>query len=162
MPRLPRALIAVSVLLFAVAVLLPAAYYIDGPRSGLDMLVVGWIGPILHHFGWYANPLLLTSWILGLSRKPRRAEIRVRLGYVALAVACTSFVSLPLCDMPRKDGMVSADFMGLGPAIFVWLAAFVLDMVSARKGLEALRAETMTLPPRAGASAAGRTPGDRT
>ncbi len=146
MPNGPRALIAVSVLLFVVAVLLPAAQYEDGPRAGFDMLVLGWIGPLAGHFGWYANPLLLTSWVLGLSRKPRRAEIRVGLGYAALGLACTSLVSLPLGEMPRNDGLVAADFVRLGPGVFVWLAAFVVEMVSAHKGREALRPATATRP----------------
>ena len=121
-PMRPRLLAAGACLvLLAVACALPAAQMEkDETWNGAQMLGMGWLGIFIGQFGWLANPLMLLSLILLITRHPRAAVI---VSLLSIAIGCHSF-SLPGATIPLDEGGArKTTVLALGPAVYVWLAA---------------------------------------
>lgn len=118
----PRLLAAGACLvIFAVACALPAAYMAkDETWNGVQMLGMGWLAIFIGQFGWLANPLLLLSLILVLTRHDRAA---VSVSILSVAIGCHSFLLTGAVIPLDEGGVRKTTILALGPAVYVWLAA---------------------------------------
>ena len=88
---------------------------------GYEILITGWLSPVVFNFAWYANPVyLLTGIGLFLGKTaPRSSLLSVVLGF----------------DMFRLSELASSvgnyEIYGLGWGAIVWLAALLLMMAAA-------------------------------
>jgi ATP/ADP translocase len=127
-----RWFIAVSVVLFAISIGLPTGWWSadDGTlfsKWGTEMLFLGWMGPLAFQIGWYGNPLLLVSWITGALSSTRRGWMASSvIAGLALLVAGTSLLTLPLFEIFGRNEAEGATLTIPGPGIFVWLGSFLL------------------------------------
>lgn len=118
---LQQAAASVCKFAFAVSLLLPSLVERGGSGPGFIVLMVGWLGPLVGIYAWYANPLLYLS--LRLSRS-RRGAARV----VAIGGFCLALTALTVKKIPYDDGY--HDLIGFGIGYYLWLACFPLAIVS--------------------------------
>ncbi len=106
---------------------------VRGPVGGLglEMLMLGWLGPMAGHAGWFGNPFLFLTWIIvggSTQRDPGTKDsvgaraTRVLLPVVGVLIASTSVLTLPGADLltPGTHGVVTA----LGPGFYLWFGSF--------------------------------------
>ena len=123
--------LALAVVLFAASIGPDAAVYERVAHSGGFMLALGWFGPLTLHFGWYANPLLLVSWLMLPFARSRGLRLtNVILASFALLLGLSSYLTLEVCGMiGRNEGETAGDLLSFGPAIFLWTGAIVATLV---------------------------------
>ena len=126
-PRLLAAGACLVILVIACA--LPAAHMEnDETWNGVQMLGMGWLGIFIGQFGWLANPLMLLSLVLLLTRHDRAAVIA---SLLSVAIGCHSF-HLTGAIIPLDEGGVrKTTVLALGPAVYVWLAALASPLAAA-------------------------------
>jgi hypothetical protein len=121
-------LVGVSFLIFAGC--LPFdGYYIA--RDGLDkadpawgLLLIGWLG-IGETFAWFANPMLLLTWILVWLRHGRFAIVTA---FLASAFSLSFLLSKQiLCD----EGGGRSPIIGYGAGYWLWIASIAVALISA-------------------------------
>ncbi|RTL22191.1 MAG: hypothetical protein EKK52_06400 [Burkholderiales bacterium] len=119
-PTLKRWVLTCVGLAYAVSWALPV-FFFDGHRSlrGIEVLLSGWMGPVLLEFGWYANPCFLAACVaLAVGRE------RIALGssLVALLLGLTSFATTGWVF----DEAELTPIRGLGAGFGLWLCAIAL------------------------------------
>lgn len=133
-----------SILLLGVASLLPTGGFraesgAPVEWAGHTFLLCGWAGPLqrLTIVGWYANPLLWTSWIvLALRRYVASAFLLL----IALCFAVSSVTLFGAEIYQNEGGVNNLQLRAFLPGFYVWLAAFVVPFgFSALAGLVELR-----------------------
>ena len=124
--------IGVSVVLFVVSLFFPATHYEVVDHDAVLMLMIGWLGPLGMHVGWYANPLLLAAWIFSLVIGPRSSISAVVFAVSAVVVGATSYYTLAEFSMfGRNEGEMAGDLLGYGIAIHLWMASLVAGLGAA-------------------------------
>ena len=119
----------VSVLLYAVAL---AAEVLPGWR-GWSVLLSGWRESLMPGadprvaFGWLANPLLWTSWVLVFRSACGK-------GAMVAAAAVLLGVGVHFGDRLVTHGM-RVPMPRLGPGYWLWLAALIVALLAALIGL---------------------------
>ena len=104
--------------LFADMGIYPLAHDVPHVDSGWVLLRYGWLGPFVLSIGWYGNfPLLICIVTLLRGRVPSFA-----LATASLAIAASSLLPIVGLD-PRWDVPLS---LIRGPAVWLWLASFVI------------------------------------
>lgn len=93
------------------------------PTYGYHLASFGWAGPLGLSIAWYANLPYLYCIVELLRGKP----VPRRVALVSLLVAATGLV--PHAIFSEVDGWHRASFTG--PAIWLWLAAFVVNLLVA-------------------------------
>jgi hypothetical protein len=111
----PFAALAVSVVLWLVSLWLPALGDESGSMHGLEVLLIGWMGPITFTFAWYGN----LFWLVGAVFMARRKAPPVFVSLAGLALSATCLLN----DTVASDA-------GSGPAMmlvgaYVWLGSFL-------------------------------------
>lgn len=140
------ALGAVSALLFASSLVFSAGTWrvdssdVELAKSSVEMLLLGWLGPIAFQVGWYGNPLLLVSWIL--TGTGRGAIANVVCAGLATMLAASSFVTLPLWSIFGRNEGESATLASPGLGMCLWFLSFCVALGAAMAVLRARRADT--------------------
>lgn len=119
--------------LFVLSLPFDAAVYERVAHGGWFMLLMGWMGLMMFHLGWCANPLLFVAWLTFAFGKRRGVRITsVALFSVATLFALSSFVTLGSLEMiGRNEGEMAGDLDHFGPSIFLWTASIVVGLVGA-------------------------------
>jgi hypothetical protein len=120
-----------SLVLYLVACASPAIEFLKNgvePMSwyGVEALGLGVLGVLIGQYGWFANPLLLLSYVLLLFRRFIAASI---LALLAVAVATHSF-SLFHQHIPADEGDVNRlDAKAFGIGFYFWAASLLAAVV---------------------------------
>jgi len=132
LPVRPIALL-LSIGCFVASLPLDAAVYERTTHGGWFMLLMGWMGLLMFHVGWCANPLIFGGWI-SLAFAKRRAGRLITLVFFGLALlfAVTSYFTLAQIEMVgRNEGELAGDLDHFGPAIFLWTASICIGLIGA-------------------------------
>jgi hypothetical protein len=118
--------VAVSSALWIAALFAPCVQVIHGtptPLRGYRLALFGWLGPLELSIAWFANlPYFYCCMKLLRGNAPSR-----RAATVALLVALTAL--LPQLAYSEVFGWTKASLAG--PAIWLWLTAFVINFALA-------------------------------
>ena len=118
--------VGVSVAFFVASLFFTAAHYEVVDHPGIMMLLIGWMGPLGMHVGWYANPLLLAVWIFALVVGPRASIVALILAVLAVLVGATSYYTLAEFSMfGRNEGEMAGDLLRYGLSIHLWMASLL-------------------------------------
>jgi hypothetical protein len=91
---------------------------------GYRLAAFGWMGPLGLSIAWYANiPFLYCVWKLLRGQAPS-----LNVSLIAFCLALTAL--LPHISYSAVDGRHLAHFSG--PAVWLWLAAFAINLVLAK------------------------------
>jgi hypothetical protein len=126
-PLILRLLGLVALLLWFAALFAPMRLELAGPFYNVDfqpflgwrLASYGWLGPLGLAPGWYANIPLAISLIQCLRGRPPGR----RLAWVGLAVAATALAPFWYFGFA---GSFRSWYVVRGPALWLWLSAFVL------------------------------------
>lgn len=128
------AVVLVSIALFIAAVLTTVAYGRSGgapyEQRGLHYLLVGWMGVVFFHVGWYANPLLVILWVTLFSDGARRRRMYAVVALVAGLLALSSPVTILQFGMIGRNEGEMMRIGGFGPGLYLWLAAVLIPAVA--------------------------------
>ncbi|WP_158289020.1 hypothetical protein [Rubrivivax albus] len=91
--------------------------------SGAHVLAIGWLGPLMVNFAWYANLFFLISVALLLGK---RSAVWSSLLAAALPLQTITFVKVPLNEAGGAVGV-----FGLGWGFVVWYSATLLLVAAA-------------------------------
>lgn len=137
--------VALSAVFFAVSLFFSAGTWrvdhggAELTKSSIEMLFLGWLGPLGLQAGWYGNPMLLVSWALtGVGG--RAALPSVWCAALALLLAASSFVTLPLFSIFGRNEGEGATLVMPGPGMILWFASFCIALAAAIVALRAARA----------------------
>lgn len=134
----PRRFMWTSIAIFAVSLVFNGFYIeSDNPTawsSCFGLLLIGWLGIFDGIIAWFANPLLVASWIL--SRMRRTRKIAFVLAFAALLVA-VSF--LLVSDVMRDEAGNRARVSTYGIGYWLWLTSITVAMFGAALGVRADR-----------------------
>jgi len=109
--------------LFADMGIYPLADDVAHVDSGWVLLRYGWLGPFVLSVGWYGNfPLLICIVMLLRGRAPS-----FTLATVSLGIAASSL--LPIVGLDGRWGVPLS--LVRGPAVWLWLASFVIAWLPA-------------------------------
>ena len=90
---------------------------------GFRLMALGWMGPLALSFAWYANiPCFYSIW------KLFRGQASWHPALIAFCLALTAL--LPHAIYSEVDGWHRAYIVG--PALWLWLCAFAINLVLAR------------------------------
>ena len=101
---------------------------------GLEILMLGWLSPLLPNFAWFANPLFLLAVISLFAGRP--API---LTIVSAILALDTF---RLSSYPLNEGGASTPIYGFGWGVIFWFTALLLIMAASGSRQVELRIET--------------------
>jgi hypothetical protein len=118
--------------LFADMGIYPLADNVPHVDKGWVLLRYGWLGPFVLSVGWYGNFLLLICIVMLL----RGRAPGFTLATVSLGIAASSLLPIVGLD-PRWDVPLS---LVRGPAVWLWLASFVIAWLPAAHSRWASRA----------------------
>lgn len=119
-------IVLVGVALFATSLAFDAVEYSRMGKPSMELLTLGWMGPMLMHFGWYANVFLPLAWLLALVLKRPTAVISILIGGLGLLIGLTSFYTLSEFSLfGRHEGETAGDFVAWAPGIFLWTASLL-------------------------------------
>ena len=104
----------VSLTCFVLSLTMPAFYATNGPAYGMYFLMLGWLGPLIGQFGWFANLLLLVSHLLSLRGWFGKAAA---CGLLATLLALTSLSMRALYG--GSDG--SYPIVRTGTGVYLWI-----------------------------------------
>lgn len=126
-------------MLFAVS--LPLTAYQGTASSGVVefpgffMLLMGAMGILAGHVGWYANLLLPVTGVLALIGRRIPLIIAVVTGALGLVVAASSYPTLATLSMVGNNEAEMARFESFGPAIHLWVTCHGVVLAAAIVGL---------------------------
>lgn len=116
-----------SVFLLLVCNALPAIRFIEQPitfspryqtMAGFEFTLLGWMGPLGGHFGWYANPLMVIAWICLLARWQRAAQVLATLACFMVM----SSLSLIVMGLPKNEANIgSLSWDAFLPGYYLWV-----------------------------------------
>lgn len=112
-----------SVLLFAISLVLPVFDLRDQPDGyyiGLPVLIFGWLE---YPLAWLANPLWLGGLVFTLLGRPR---VALAASIVATALALTSLTYLGTELPTNASGATRADVVAMGSGFYLWGSSIVL------------------------------------
>src|ERR1700742_1943784 len=113
--------IAASVILYANSLSGTAFHYLDGGNGpdGLSLLGIGYFGPMVGVFAWYANPLLALSWLFSALNGHRIAL------YMSFAALLLGLSALLMHDfrLPDNNGGMVGSFTGY---FWLWIASMAV------------------------------------
>lgn len=107
---------------WAVSLFLPVAVTAGDFGQGTPgwvVLLLGWLGPVMYQFGWYANPLL--PLVLILAAKSRRGWVQKFSIIVALAMALLSLDALFWNVIPGEFTNSRMAYFHIG--FYLWLVS---------------------------------------
>ena len=122
--------IGASAAVFAIACVLPALTFqnLNGTeqswRGGMIFLL-GWMGALVGQFGWFANPLLLGSW---LSAGFRWRPGTVLFAAVALLIATQSFALFGEAIPADEGGVNKLTLTHMTPGFYFWMGSIVIAL----------------------------------
>ncbi len=118
---------------FVASLPLDAAVYERVAHGGFFMLVMGWMGLLMFHVGWCANPLLFGGWIsLAFAKRRTGRLVTIVLFGLALLFAVTSYFTLDQLEMiGRNEGETAGELESFGPAIFLWTTSIAIGLIGA-------------------------------
>lgn len=105
---------------WAISLPLPAAYVGDRVTYGFDVLGLGWLGPLMLHFGWFANlvlPVAMAAFLFGAA--PSRSWPQVA-GWMVLLCGLNS---LAWFNIPDDSGANPITRYGIG--YYLWMLATI-------------------------------------
>ena len=120
-PSRRRRLVALSWLAaWAASLPLPAAHVGNRVTYGFDVLMLGWLGPLMLHFGWFANlllPLAMAAFLFGAA--PSRSGPQI-VGWLILLCGLNSLVWVDL----YSDGSTKPIELH-GSGYYLWMLATI-------------------------------------
>jgi hypothetical protein len=120
----PKYLLSVSVLLFAVS-LTQFAFYVNTKDAWSDRaffpFLIGWLGVIDGEFSWFANPLLVVSWVAASLGKKTLALASV------ICAICFAASFMLRDHLIASEAPTYAKITGYGPGYWLWLASMALS-----------------------------------
>lgn len=125
-----RGLAVLSMALFAVSLMLPVGQWrVTGgdtliEKTPGEMLLLGWLGPLVLQFGWFGNPFLAFSWILIWFE--RYARIAVIASLMGTTLAVSSVFMLQWGAIFGRNEAESATLIAFGPGFLLWISSFVM------------------------------------
>jgi hypothetical protein len=128
------AVVLASAVLFLLACVLPAMTVFNTGRSarsqmfGLQLLLTGWLGPLVGQFAWYANPFHVLALVL-LGRRRFRPAL-----WVGLFVCGLGLTSLHWPDdtvYANEAGVTFYNLIRPHVGFYCWMASLVLIPASA-------------------------------
>lgn len=138
-------IVLAGVALFAASLAFDAAQYEVVTKSSTELLLLGWLGPMGLHFGWYANLLLPAAWVLSLVLKRPVSLIAIVLGAGTLLIGLTSFYTLSELSMiGRHEGETAGELIRFLPGIYLWTASLATGLAS---GVASLVLAQLAIPP---------------
>jgi hypothetical protein len=120
-----------SAAVFAIACALPALRFqtLNGTEQswfGGAIFLLGWMGALVGQFGWFANLLLLGSWI-SFGFRWRRAAILLAGG--ALLLAAQTFALFGEAIPADEGGVNKLTLTHFMPGFYFWIASIVIALV---------------------------------
>ncbi|MCU0671156.1 MAG: hypothetical protein MUE69_00040 [Myxococcota bacterium] len=119
------AAIAISVIALASGTALPSGHFTDESGTpvmwrGATFVLCGWFGPMMGGpiCGWYANPMLILSWILLALRRYRGASIVL---VIAAVLALSSATLFGVEVWQNEGGVNNLRLQHFGIGFYVWL-----------------------------------------
>jgi hypothetical protein len=117
-------IVLASIALFVVC-LTQDGFYIEGPNprawaSGFYLFLLGWLGLLSGTIAWFANPLLISAWVLFWLR---RYWIALALGVAALFCAL-SFLNVDTVVVSEAPTFAKVTGYGLG--YWLWIASMMV------------------------------------
>ena len=131
-PKLTNFSLALSIALFVTCFFFPA-YEVAGKsgpylESPLEVLITGWLGAHYSMLEWYANPLLLISWLLAIYKSYALSFLSA-LGAIYLGLSFLARKQMVLDTSPNYG-----DITGHGPGYWLWIASMALSLFTATAG----------------------------
>jgi len=149
----PRLGFVLTLVLWLAALFAPCSQVISASRFVLQQVIafrgyrlaaLGWLGPLSFSFAWYANiPYFYCVWKLLRGQSPPR-----RISLIALCLGLTAL--LPHAIYSEVDGWHRAHFSG--PAIWLWLAAYAINLAFAIPSIPSSTPYSAPNPPNAPSS----------
>lgn len=138
-PRIKVLLVAlVGLALFVAALFFECAVYERATYEGGLMALIGFMGPIAFHFGWYANPLALLAWGFSLVVGKKSAWFALFASGFATLLMLSAYVTLRHLTMLGENESESAGaFIRFGPGIYIWSLSILSAPVAATLSLRA-------------------------
>ena len=93
--------------------------------KGLNILALGWLGPLQGHTGWFANPLLAA--VVGLLLISGPAVSQGTLNWLSVAMAL--FVLNSAFWFSLTDSVGVQRILERGPGYFLWMAVMAACLV---------------------------------
>jgi hypothetical protein len=119
--------LAISVVLFGLACASPTLIFLrngtsDETWAGYMVLFLGWMGPFIGQFAWYANPLLFVGTITFLFRKWIATLVFIAL---TLLMAANTFL-LFFQEVPADEaGVNMLVLQNLHIGFYLWIASIL-------------------------------------
>ena len=119
--------LAVSLVLFALACASPTLIFLrngtsDETWAGYIVLLLGWLGPFLGQFAWYANPLLFVGMITFLVRQWVATIVLIALALLMAANTCLLFFQ----EVPADEaGVNMLTLQNLHIGFYLWIASIL-------------------------------------
>ena len=119
--------LAVSLVLFGLACASPTLIFLrngttDEPWAGYMVLFLGWLGPFIGQFAWYANPVLFVSMITFLVRQWMATLVLIAL---TLLMAANTFL-LFFQEVPADEaGVNMLTLQNLHIGFYLWIASIL-------------------------------------
>lgn len=88
--------------------------------KALCLFGIGWLGPLASYFEWYANPLLLASWVLALLGK-RTAVVAASVAALVLALSFLLHGRMIVSEAPTYSEIISHS-----SGYWMWLASIAV------------------------------------
>ncbi|MFK7988394.1 MAG: hypothetical protein AB8I08_20400 [Sandaracinaceae bacterium] len=137
--------VLVGIALFSASLAFDAAQFTVVNKSSAEMLMLGWMGPLGLHFGWYANLLLPSAWLLALVLKRPVAIGAMALGILTLLVGLTSFYTLGHFSVfGRHENETAGDLVRFLPGIYLWTASLATGLFA---GVASFVLAQLAIPP---------------
>jgi hypothetical protein len=119
--------LAVSIVLFALACASPTLIFLrngtsDETWAGYMVLLLGWLGPFIGQFAWYANPVLFVGMITFLVRQWVATIVLIAL---SLLMAANTFL-LFFQGVPADEaGVNMLTLQNLHIGFYLWIASIL-------------------------------------
>ena len=118
-------LIAVDILLFVLSLFFPVFLFATHePVMGHIVLVWGWWGMIMLHFGWVANMLLIAGIVLLLKDKVQLAR------WMSIGATLLALESFAVKEWWFNEGS-GTEVTGFGAGFYLWISAMVFLLIIA-------------------------------
>ncbi len=119
-----RRLTFIALILWMASLALPGLVFYDRPLFGIEILILGWLGPLFLNFAWYANLFFLYA-CLKLIGTRKNTSISI---IIATLLATDAFWFRKLV---LDEGGGASDLYGYGFGILAWLVAIFLILIAA-------------------------------
>ena len=98
-------------------------FYNGHTISGLEVLLSGWIGPLMGNFAWFANSFFILSAVLLLHNKN---AIKFTIFTIAIALNTITFTSYLV-----HEGGLTSQLYGYGLGVYFWFLSIFLMLIAA-------------------------------